>query len=519
VLDLSGAGAEHAVAELDACARALVLEPFNLDERPLFRAALARLPGGSQALIFVAHHVVCDGFSLTAFAQRMLAACGAVRDGIDRPAAERGASYRAYVRRQRELLARDGRDAGAYWRRQLADVVPLRLPRDRWLADDGARGRIASQWMHLSDEQSRSLARLARQSGTTPFAVALAAFATVVGKITRRSDVVIGVPFLDRDLPAMKDTFGPCINPVTLRYHLSGDQSGADRISAVGGRLSEALRYRALPLREVAGELTARQSDRRVPLTSVYFNGLTFAPRDQIAAGFLGDQGLVARLDLDVYAILDGDGGGSLRWDYDSSLFERETVRLWMAAFETCLRRLEEWTGEPLDGEPLLAPPRRRRPHQDGRAGRADTSRPLVSMIRDTMERSPERVAVVTPHAETTFGELLESSRRVSGYLRRNAAEGPIGLYFHPRDTAPAISAMIGALDAGRRYVILEPRDPALRLRRIVSDAGVRVVLANGAFPGTEEDGADESGRERPRVVRIDEVGAMDPHDGAARDP
>ncbi|HEX3961501.1 MAG TPA: condensation domain-containing protein [Trebonia sp.] len=519
VLDLSGAGAEQAEADLNARARALVLEPFNLDEPPLFRAALARLPGGSHTLIFVAHHVVCDGFSLTAFAQRLLASCGPARDGIDRLAAETDASYRAYVGRQRELLARDGRDAGAYWRRQLADAVPLRLPRDRWLAHDGARGRIASQWMHLPDEQCRSLAGLARRCGTTPFAVALAAFATVVGKITRRSDVVIGVPFLDRDLPAMKDTFGPCVNPVTLRYHLSGDQSGADRVSAVGGGLSEALRYRALPLREVAAELTASQSDRRVPLTSVYFNGLTFAPRDQIVAGFLGDQGLVARLDLDVYAIFDGERGGSLRWDYDSSLFEPETVRLWMAAFETCLRRLGEQADEPLDAEPLLAPPRRTRPHQDGRAGHADTPRPLVSMIRDTMERIPERVAVVTPHAETTFGELLESSRRVSGYLRRNAGEGPVGLYFQSRDTAAAISAMIGVLDAGHRYVVLEPRDPALRLRRIVSAAGVQVVLANGAFPWTEEDGADGPGRERPRVALIDEVGATDPHDGAAGEP
>ena len=250
----------------------------------------------------------------------------------------------------------------------------------------------------------------------------------------------------------------------------------------------------------------------------MYFNGLTFAPRDELVAGFLGDQGLVARLDLDVYAILDGDGNGSLRWDYDSSIFEPETVRLWMAAFETCLRCLEDRTSETLDAKPLLAATRRR-PRPDGRAGLADTSRPLVSMIKDTMERIPERVAVVTPDAETTFGELQETSRRVSGYLRRNASEGPIGLSFPSNDTASAIATMIGTLDAGRRYVVLEPRDPALRLQRIVADAGVRVVLASGALPWSEEDDADDSGPERPRVVRIDEVGAMDPDDGGSNDP
>ena len=504
VLDLSEMGAEQAAAELDAYAKALVQEPFDLDERPLFRTVLARLPDGSHTLVFVAHHVVCDGFSLNAFAQRLLAAV----DGGEPSAAKPDTSYRAYVRRQRELLARDGRDAGEHWRRQLADVVPLRLPRDRSTADGGARGLIASQWLHLTDEQSRSLARLARRLGTTPFGVALTAFATVVGKATRRSDVVIGVPLLDRDLPAMKDTFGPCINPVTLRCHLSGDQSGADRVAAVGGGLSDALRRRALPVREVAGELGAGQHDARVPLTSVYFNGLTFAARDRIAAGFLGDQGLVARLDLDVYAILDGDGRGSLRWDYDSSLFEPDTVRLWMAGFETCLRRLEQQPGEPLDAETLLVPPRREQSHEDGRA---DTLRPLADTIRDTMARIPERVAVVTPQGGTTYGELLESSRRVGAHLRQNAAEGPIGLYFHAGNTASAISAMVGALDAGRSYVILEPRDPVTRLQRIVSDAGVRVVLADGDVPWT--------GGERPQVVRIDEIGAAQAHDDTAAEP
>ncbi|MFE7644348.1 AMP-binding protein, partial [Streptomyces phaeoluteigriseus] len=501
VLDLTGREAEQAAAELDACAKALVREPFDLEERPLFRTVLARLPDGSHTLVLVAHHVVCDGFSLHAFAQRLLAAV----DGVEPSVAKPDTSYRAYVRRQREALARDGREAGEHWRRQLADVVPLRLPRDRRTADGGARGLIASQWLHLTDEQSRSLARLARRLGTTPFGVALTAFATVVGKATRRSDVVIGVPLLDRDLPAMKDTFGPCINPVTLRCRLSGDQSGADRIAAVGGGLSDALRRRALPVREVAGELGAGRHDARVPLTSVYFNGLTFAARDRIAGGFLGDQGLIARLDLDVYAILDGDGRGSLRWDYDSSLFEPDTVRLWMAGFETCLRRLEQRPGEPLDAEPLLVPPRRRQPLADGRA---DIPRPLVDTVRETMARFPERVAVVTPQGGTTYGELLASSRRVGAHLRQNPAEGPVGLHFHAGNTASAISAMVGALDAGRRYVILEPRDPVTRLQRIVSDADVRVVLADGDVPWT--------GGERPQVVRIDEIGAAQPHDDAA---
>jgi amino acid adenylation domain-containing protein len=501
VLDLSALPAEQAAAELEATATTLVREPFDLDESPLFRTVLARLPDGSHTLVFVAHHLVCDGFSLHRMAERLLAAA----DGTEPLAAKPDTSYRTYVRRQREALARDGREAGEHWRRQLADAVPLRLPRDRWSADGDARGVLASQWLHLSDEQSRSLARLARRLGTTPFAVALTAFSTVMGKVTRRSDVVIGIPLLDRDLPAMKDTFGPCVNPVTLRFRLSDDQSGADRIAEVGRTLSEALRRRTLPVRAAAGDPGAGRYDARTPLTSVYFNGLTFAPRDRIAAGFLGDQGLTARLDLDVYAILDGDGRGSLRWDYDSSLFDPDTVRLWMAGFETCLRRLEQQPDEPLRAQPLLP---LSRPGQQPNDERAGALPPLVDTIKATMARIPERVAVVTPQGGTTYGELLEASRRVGAHLRNDPSDAPIGLCFHAANTASAIAAMVGTLDAGRRYVVLEPQDPETRLRRIVADAGVRLVLADGDISWAEDEG--------PQVVRIDGIGTAQPHDGTA---
>ncbi|WP_320775622.1 condensation domain-containing protein [Streptomyces sp. CRN 30] len=511
VLDLTALDGRRAAEELDANAGALVREPFDLDEHPLFRAVLTLLPDGSSTLILVAHHVVCDGFSLHALAQRLLTAVTGAGPLAD---AKPDTSYRGYVLRQRRAVARDGGDSAAHRRERLADAVPLRLPRDRRPAADGARGPVASRWLHLSDEESRSLAGAARRWGTTPFAVALTAFATVIGRITRRTDVVLGVPLLDRDLPAMKDTFGPCVNPATLRVELDAGRSGADRAAAVTAVLADALRRRAVPESAAAGERGTGGPAPRTPLTSVYFNGLTFAAPDRVAAGFLGDQGLTARLDLDVYAALDGDGRGALRWDYDTSLFEPDTVRLWTDGFRTCLHRLTERPDEPLDAVPLLVPPRPvppRRARPPAAEAPADAPPTLLAAVRETMARHPGRTAVVTPRGGTTYGELLDTSLRVAAHLREEPGDDPVGLCFRAADTAAALAAMVGALDAGRRYVVLEPRDPAPRLRRIVADAGVRTVLAAGDLPWT--DGADG-----PRTVRVDEIHAA-PSPGATTAP
>ncbi|NBH06011.1 AMP-binding protein [Amycolatopsis sp. SID8362] len=133
----------------------------------------------------------------------------------------------------------------------------------------------------------------------------------------------------------------------------------------------------------------------------------------------------------------------------------------------------------------------------------------MTEAIRAAMTRQPRRVAVATPRGETTCGEQLALAGRVGAYLRQDAATGPIGLYFRAGDTAAAIAAMAGVLESERQYVFLEPRDPVARLRRIVADAGVRLILA----------GEDLPWRAGPRVVRFDDIEAAEAHGHLAAGP
>ena len=75
-------------------------------------------------------------------------------------------------------------------------------------------------------------------------------------------------------------------------------------------------------------------------------------------------------------------------------------------------------------------------------------------------DRVPDRPAVVEGESVTTYAELASAARRIALRLResRRAGPGPVALLMPPG--AELFAAMLGALEAGRFYVPLDPTFP-----------------------------------------------------------
>lgn len=108
----------------------------------------------------------------------------------------------------------------------------------------------------------------------------------------------------------------------------------------------------------------------------------------------------------------------------------------------------------------------------------------LPELLLAAAAERPDEVAVTADSDRLSFRELVAQSRRVAGCLRQHglAAEEPVGMFVQP--SSDLIVGTWGVLFAGGAYLPLSPEYPEERLRYMISDSGVRIVLTQPELAG-----------------------------------
>ena len=167
--------------------------PFDLSVAPLLRVTLARVGPQRHLLVLTAHHLVCDGWSVSVFLDELSTL---YRDGldvlpdpplhpVDVAAWQRGA----------------GGDDMAFWTDRLAGARTPELPYDHRPSRDGGRP-CGLERARLDAGPVDAVRRLAAAAGRTGFMVLLGAFHLLLHRVTGGDDVAVGVPVAGRDRPA-----------------------------------------------------------------------------------------------------------------------------------------------------------------------------------------------------------------------------------------------------------------------------------------------------------------------------
>ena len=113
----------------------------------------------------------------------------------------------------------------------------------------------------------------------------------------------------------------------------------------------------------------------------------------------------------------------------------------------------------------------------------------IHQLYEEQVNRTPDAVAVVDEKQQLTYRELNEKANQLAHYLQKCGigSESLVGLCF--QRSVEMIVGLMGILKAGAAYVPLDPSYPESRLRYILEDTGIQVLVTNEALEGwiTEE--------------------------------
>jgi non-ribosomal peptide synthetase component F len=110
---------------------------------------------------------------------------------------------------------------------------------------------------------------------------------------------------------------------------------------------------------------------------------------------------------------------------------------------------------------------------------RFDTEQHLKEAWAAILVECSDRPAVVVGRSATTYQQLDTIARNVCGYLHSTVSPSTkiIGLMASPGPQA--IGALLGIIFSGRAYLPLDPLIPAANRDRMISEAGVDLVLTD----------------------------------------
>ncbi len=140
--------------------------------------------------------------------------------------------------------------------------------------------------------------------------------------------------------------------------------------------------------------------------------------------------------------------------------------------------------------------------------------RSLAARFVDVANRQPEHVALIDANATVTYGDLLQRSRNVAGFLRDAGVTPGSRVAILIEKSADAVAALIGTQWVGAICVPVDPVTPAPRLELMLRDCEPAVFFSRNAIcpAGVEPIPATPVITELPSVdsVPLTEVASTD---------
>ena len=487
VVDLSTTHDPEKEAQVAALREAQT--PLDLKNGPLVRTKLLRLGPADHVLLVTTHHIVFDGWSRRNLVSELAVLYDAFCAGHPSPLPDLPLQYADYAVWQRNHLQGQNLDNLLnYWKQQLAGApTTLDLPTDRPRpAAQSFRGAAKSFAFPrtLSDE----VANASRRFGATPFMTLLAVFQVLLARYSGQNDIVIGAPIANRNRAEIEGLIGFFANTLALRTSLAGDPTFRDLLERVKDSALGAYAHQEMPFERLVEELRPERSLSYNPLFQVLFSlqnasqrefklrGLQLQPLGGVAA-------TTAKFDMSFF-LQEGAGGLTGRIEYNTDLFDGNTIDRMLRHYQVLLEGALAAPEVRISQFPLFAPQERQQVLVDWNATEMEYPSQLClhELFEQQAERAPNAVACVFEKDQLTYRELNERANQLAHHLRdRGVGTGQRVGIFAERSLAMMVG-LLGIQKAGAAYVPLDPYYPAERLRLVLHDAQVPVLLTQQAL-------------------------------------
>ena len=459
------------------------MQPFDLTKGHVCRFVILHLSKNQHVLLICFHHIVCDGQSASQFVSELfdLYALGNSTSSLN-PYKEN--SFFDYAIR----LSRTPSSS-----RQLEEMIDYL--RDFQSLDletntDTEQNQDVDFISHvssfvISSHVAEKLRELAMSHACTLHTVLLALFKCFLSVYSFNAcDIVLGCIVSLRSQPGVSDIFGPLINTVPIRTLLpdNGNTTFIDLLESVRTSVLFAMEHQMIPFSDIVQRLRMLSTDPSLltylPIVRVLFemNSYNLFNRtknflDGTEWTGVNNTALLlpyTKSDIDLEIMDYGSGQPvSVTFNLSCNVFKSEMAKNMADCYRCAIETVSQ--------HPTCLRTHLWQQLQLIRENKSDMI--IHECVRRQAEIRPKHPAIVYQNEVWTYDELVERAERIASHLCDKYTRKGIVIGLHMKRCPDLIAAMLGALMAGATYLYLDSDLPDQRMRAILQEMDVQVVI------------------------------------------
>lgn len=458
--------------------------PFALSTGPLYRFRLWELAPMHYRLLFVTHHAIVDGGSLSLLHQEL--------DQLYRAAVEGQAltlppclvQYADYAQWQRQWLSADTlKEQLDYWRTQLDALPGLTLSTDHSRPPlPSFRGQ--TQTYVLDQTLLAPLKALSRQNNTTLYMTLLAAFNLLLGSVSGQEDIVVGSPIAGRPLPQLEPLVGFFVNTLVLRNRFDPSLPFTAFLETVKHTTLAAMRHQDLPFEQLVAALNPVRDRSRNPLFQVQFT-LQSDPLSRVFTE-LPPPVVNSALDLSL-SVTERNDSLECRWEFATDLFDPTTIQRLQTHWVELLTRLSATPLAPCSAFLALPSAEEAFVRQAGQ-GRTVARPPVsvISLFEAQTKLHPDALALRCAGECLTYQQLHQKANQLANALQEVGAAPQQTIAIELERSASSVVALLAILKLGAAYLPIDAMLPPERAKYIREQAEPALTVTQEHFQNLE---------------------------------
>lgn len=471
---------ERAAADLESLSDELRQAGFDLTRAPILNITAVQLSDDLTHLIWNFHHMVLDGWSSAIVLDEVLKNYSALAVGgqpsisIVRPFRD----YLGWLKKQDHVAAKE------YWQSQVGDIAsPTPLQVDHKVPQ--GRFDLGRYSVTLPAAVTQKLKRIAQANRLTMNTIVQGAWAMLLSRYSGQDDVVFGVTSSGRpaDLPQVEEMVGMFLNTLPLRLDLGEDLPFATWLQQVQNQQLEINQYQYSSLADIQ-RWSGVPAGQPLFESVVIFENYPEASVDPSLPLQITNKQVREQTNFALTLLIGVDEQLELLFLTNRLRLPDEIVKRMADHLIHLFNQIASDPTLTLHQISILGPDERRKIlvewNQTDAPFPADTT--VAALFAEQVSKTPDQTALIYNQEEMSYRMLDRRSNQLARALRdQGVGPGiPVGIAMHR--SFDTVVGMVAVVKAGGAYVPMDPNYPPERLKIIVEDVAMPVILTDRAI-------------------------------------